>query len=104
MPGGVTANPFNTFTVNGATIIANSGTVMSGRADDSPNEANARQRIADIFSTIGTFGAGGFNPANVTVNVAGNVMSNDDLIQVITEGLYEVQKRGQSITLNAVAL
>jgi hypothetical protein len=104
MGNGVTANPFNTFTVNGATIIANSGTVMTGQANDTPNEANARQRIADIFSTIGTFGAGGFQPANVTVNVAGNVMSNDDLIQVITEGLYEVQKRGQSITLNAVAL
>ena len=104
MPGGNNANPFNTFTVNGATIIANSGTVLSGQATDSPNEAAARQRIADIFETIGTFGAGGFNPTNVTVNVAGNVMSNDDLIQVITEGLYEVQKRGQSITLNAVAL
>lgn len=104
MPNGNTANPFNTFTVNGATIIANSGTVMSGRMDDTPNEAAARQRVADIFSTIGTFGAGGFNPANITVNVAGNVMSNDDLIQVISEGLYEVQKRGQSITLNAVAL
>jgi hypothetical protein len=104
MPNGNIANPFTTFTVNGATIIANSGTVMTGQPDDSPNEANARQRIADIFSTIGTFGAGGFQPANVTVNVAGNVMSNDDLIQVITEGLYEVQKRGQSITLNAVAL
>lgn len=104
MPSGNNANPFNTFTVNGATIIANSGTVMTGQATDSPNEAAARQRIADIFETIGTFGKGGFNPTNVTVNVAGNVMSNDDLIQVITEGLYEVQKRGQSITLNAVAL
>lgn len=104
MGGGNVANPFDTFTVNGATIIANSGTVLSGQADDSPNETAARQRIADIFETIGTFGAGGFNATNVTVNVAGNVMSNDDLIQVITEGLYEVQKRGQSITLNAVAL
>jgi uncharacterized membrane protein YgcG len=104
MGGGNVANPFDTFTVNGATIIANSGTVLSGQADDSPNEAAARQRVADIFETINTFGRGGFNPTNVTVNVAGNVMSNDDLIQVITEGLYEVQKRGQSITLNAVAL
>lgn len=104
MGGGNVANPFDTFTVNGATIIANSGTVMTGRADDTPNEAAARQRVADIFETINTFGRGGFNPTNVTVNVAGNVMSNDDLIQVITEGLYEVQKRGQSITLNAVAL
>lgn len=102
--GGNVANPFETFTVGGATIIANSGTVMTGRMDDTLAEATARQRIADIFATIGTFGAGGFNAANVTVNVAGNVMSNDDLIQVITEGLYEVQKRGQSITLNAVAL
>ncbi len=104
MPNGNNANPFETFVVNGATILANSGSVLSGRADDSPNEAAARQRIADIFETIGTFGPQGFNAANVTVNVAGNVMSNDDLIQVITEGLYEVQKRGQSITLNAVAL
>jgi hypothetical protein len=102
--GGNVANPFETFTVNGATIIANSGTVMTGQATDTPNEAAARQRIADIFSTIGTFGAGGFQPANVTVNVAGNVMSDQDLVNVITEGLYEVQKRGQSITLNAVAL
>jgi uncharacterized membrane protein YgcG len=104
MNNGKTANPFDTFNVGGATIIANSGVVMSGRADDTPNEAAARQRVADIFSTIGTFGAGGFNPANITVNVAGNVMTDQDLVQAITEGLYEVQKRGQSITLNAVAL
>lgn len=103
IPGGNVANPFNTFTVNGATIIANSG-VVTPNAGDTPNEAAARQRIADIFATIGTFGAGGFNPANVTVNVAGNVMSNDDLIQVITEGLYNIQKSGQAITFNAVAL
>jgi len=102
--GNGTANPFDTFNVGGATIIANSGVVLSGKADDTPNEAAARQRIADIFETIGTFGPQGFQATNVTVNVAGNVMSNDDLIQVITEGLYEVQKRGQSITLNAVAL
>ena len=101
---GKTANPFDTYTVNGATIIANSGVVMTGQLNDTPNEAAARQRISDILATIGQFGAGGFNPANVTVNVAGNVMSNDDLIQIITEGLYEVQKRGQSITLSSVAL
>lgn len=99
-----TASPFDNFNVGGATIIANSGTVQSAQAGDTVAESNARQRIADIFATIGQFGAGGFNPSNVTVNVAGTVISNTDLVQAITEGLYEVQKRGQSITLNAIAI
>lgn len=104
LPNGQVVNPFETFNVAGATILANSGVVQSGQAGDSSAATAERQRIADIFATIGMFGAGGFNAANVTVNVAGNVMSNDDLIQVITEGLYEVQKRGQQITLSAIGL
>lgn len=40
----------------------------------------------------------------VVVNVAGNVTAEQDLINAITEGLYTVQKRGQAITYNAVAL
>jgi hypothetical protein len=104
IPGGQTANPFETFNVGSATIIANSGVVQSAQAGDTPVETAARQRIADIFASIGTFGAGGFNPTNVTVNVAGTVVSNTDLIAAVTEGLYEVQRRGQSITLSAVAI
>lgn len=40
----------------------------------------------------------------VVVNIAGNVSTEKDLIEAVTQGLYEIQKRGQLITLNAVAL
>lgn len=96
-------NPFETFDVGGSTIIANSGTVLTGRPDDMPNEAAARQRIADIFETIGRLGAGGVG-SNITVNVAGTVISDRDLQEAVVEGLYEVQRRGQGITLSAVGL
>lgn len=43
-------------------------------------------------------------PPTVVVNVAGNVSTEKDLIEAVTQGLYEIQKRGQLITLNAVAL
>lgn len=40
----------------------------------------------------------------VVVNIAGNVTAEQDLINAITEGLYTVQKRGQNVIYNAVAL
>ena len=43
-------------------------------------------------------------PPTVVVNIAGNVSTEQDLIEAVTQGIYEIQKRGQSITLNAVAL
>jgi hypothetical protein len=96
-------SPFDIFDVGGSNIIANSGMVMTGQASDTPNEAAARQRIADIFATIGRFGAGGA-PTNVTVNVSGSVISDRDLQEAVVEGLYEVQKRGQAITISAIGL
>ena len=63
LPDGGKGNLGETFTVNGATILAGSGIIQSGVAGDSPNQTAARQRIADIFQTIGTFGAGGFDVA-----------------------------------------
>lgn len=40
----------------------------------------------------------------VVVNIAGNVTAEQDLIDAITEGLYTVQKRGQNVVYNAVAI
>lgn len=60
---------------------------------------------ADLLGeSIATSFAAGYNPTNVTVNVAGNVTSERDLVDAVSQGLYEIQKRGQSITLNAVAI
>jgi hypothetical protein len=104
LPNGNLVNPFNTYQVAGANILAGSGTALTAMANDTAAETNARQRIADIFATIGTFGRGGFNESNVTVNIAGSVLTEGELKDRIIEGLYEVQKRGQNITLNAVAI
>ena len=60
---------------------------------------------ADLLgeSIAGLYSAG-INPNNITVNIAGSVTTEQDLIDAVTQGLYQVQKRGQSITLNAVAI
>lgn len=62
-------------------------------------------------STLQIGAEGDYLPANrragsptVVVNVAGNVTTERDLVDAVTQGLYEVQKRGQSITLSAVGL
>ena len=57
-----------------------------------------------LGESIATGYGAGYNPTNVTVNVAGNVTSERDLVDAVSQGLYEIQKRGQSITLNAVAI
>ena len=93
-----------TFQVGGANILAGFGTPMTANALDDPNEAAARQRISDIFATIGEFGAGGYNMNNVTVNIAGNVTSEEDLTAAVLDGLYKYQKNGQRITLTAIGI
>ena len=104
--GTVLSNNPATFQVGNATILAGfGGTSASAQADDTLAEAAARQRISDIFATIGVFGAGGYvPPTNVTVNVAGSVITEQDLTSSILDGLYEMQKRGQNVVYNAVAL
>lgn len=66
---------------------------------------------AELLASVDLFGESiaslyraGINPNNITVNIAGNVTTEQDLIDAVSQGLYEVQKRGQSITLNAVAI
>lgn len=66
---------------------------------------------AELLASVDMYGesiAGlyraGINPNNITVNIAGNVTTEQDLIDAVSQGLYEIQKRGQSITLNAVAI
>jgi len=41
-------------------------------------------------------------PANVTINVAGSVTSENDLVQTVRNGLLRGQYNGQSITLEAI--
>jgi hypothetical protein len=60
---------------------------------------------ADLLGeSIAGMYASGVSPTQVTVNVAGNVTTEQDLVDAVSQGLYEIQKRGQSITLNAVAI
>jgi hypothetical protein len=105
-PSGATI-PANaaTFTVGDKTILSNFGTPLTSKPDDTFLEATARQRIADIFETIGQFGAGGFKaPTSVTINVGGNVIAEQDLTNTVLDGLYQYQKQGRNVTYNAVAL
>jgi len=101
----INTNPA-TFEVGGKTFLSNYGALSaSARPDDTAMEAAARQRISDIFATIRDFGVGGYQaPTSVTVNVAGSVMTEQDLTSGILDGLYQYQKQGRNVTYNAVAL
>jgi hypothetical protein len=104
--GTVISNNPATFQVGGKTFLSNYGAVSpTARPDDTALESMARQRISDIFATIRDFGAGGYQaPVSVTVNVAGNVMTEQDLTSGILDGLYQYQKQGRNVTYNAIAL
>jgi hypothetical protein len=97
-PGGriISATP-EVFDVAGSKILAGFGTPMTSKVDDTLREATARQRISDIFATIGDFGAGGYNP-NVVINVSGSVISEGDLIETVRTGILSFQQSGKPIT------
>ena len=97
-PGGriISATP-EVFDVAGSKILAGFGTPMTSKVDDTLREATARQRISDIFATIGDFGAGGYNP-NVVINVSGSVISEGDLIENVRTGILNFQQSGKPIT------
>lgn len=101
----ISATP-ETFKVGDTTVLSGYGAPSaSARADDTLREAVARQRISDIFATIRDFGPGGFQaPTNVTVNIGGNVVTEQDLTNGILDGLYQYQKQGRNVIYNAVAL
>lgn len=103
--GTILSNQPATFQAGNATILSGFGVPSTANPNDTQLMADARQRIADIFATIGVFGAGGYQPpVNVVVNVAGNVTTENDLTQNILDGLYQAQKQGNQIVYNAVAL
>jgi hypothetical protein len=104
--GTIISSTPQTFQVGGKTFLSNYGAVSpTARPDDTALESMARQRISDIFATIRDFGPGGYQaPVSVTVNVAGNVMTEQDLTSGILDGLYQYQKQGRNVTYNAIAL
>jgi hypothetical protein len=83
-----------------ANAIAESASALALGAAAAEMVASANLLGESIASTQQT---GAYAP-NVVVNVAGTVVSDRDLQEAVLEGLYEVQKRGQTITLSAVAL
>jgi hypothetical protein len=69
----------------------------------------ARQRIADIFSTIGAFGGQGYVPkggigasgsTNITVNVNGTLLDTGGLKNAIVDGVTEAGFSGRSTDFN----
>lgn len=92
-PPGVNTNLGGGFTM-GANQYPNSS-YFAGIAATSPYIPSSYFATApDIRTTAPT----------VVVNIAGNVTAEQDLIDAITEGLYTVQKRGQNVVYNAVAI
>ena len=83
-----------------ANAIAESASALALGAAAAEMVASANLLGESIASTQQT---GAYAP-NVVVNVAGTVVSDRDLQEAVLEGLYEVQKRGQTITLSAVGL
>lgn len=86
--------------VDAADMLAESAAALALAAAGLELVAGANllgESIAGAYST-------GINPNNITVNIAGNVTTEQDLIEAVSQGLYEIQKRGQSITLNAIAI
>jgi hypothetical protein len=49
-------------------------------------------------------GLGLIPEVNVTVNIEGNVTTQEDLVNSITEGLYQAQKSGKGLLFSAVAI
>lgn len=110
LPNGKTVDPTNTFTVAGKTIIANSGIIQSDTTGDTPSMTAARQRIADIFATIGAFGGQGYVPkggvsntggsTNITVNVQGTLLDTGGLKTAVVNAVTEAGFSGRNTTYN----
>lgn len=92
-PAGVGGNFGGGFTL-GANQYPNSS-YFAGLAATAPYVPSSYFATAPNYATT---------PPTVVVNIAGNVTAEQDLINAITEGLYTVQKRGQNVIYNAVAL
>lgn len=110
LPNGKTVDPTNTFTVAGKTIIANSGIIQSDTTGDTSSMTAARQRIADIFATIGAFGGQGYVPkggvsntsgsTNITVNVQGTLLDTGGLKTAVVNAVTEAGFSGRNTTYN----
>ena len=67
-------------------------------ADDALANEYLNQSIEAITST------GNIPSVSVTVNVAGNLTSENDLVQTITDNIYRIQKTGKQILLSSVSI
>ena len=61
---------------------------------------------AQLFAKLGLDAEG--NPIattnNVTVNVEGSITTDDDLVEMITDNIYRIQKTGKQILLSSIAI
>lgn len=66
--------------------------------------ANAEEAaaLAALFAKLGLDSEG--NPINVNVTVQGSVIGQDDLVEMITDNLYRIQKTGKRITLSSIGI
>lgn len=60
------------------------------------------QALAALFADLGLDAQG--NPINVNVTVEGSVISEGDLVEMITDDIYRIQKTGKRITLSSLSI
>lgn len=62
--------------------------------------------LADLFAKLGLDAEGNPITGNTTVNVTveGSVISEGDLVEMITDDIYRIQKTGKRITLSSLAI
>lgn len=91
---------------------ANEALIAAGVLGDSVSGAYLAASLADLslaneflnqsMDAVITSGAG--NVVNVTVNNAGSVISDQDLVTMITDNIYRIQKTGKQIVLSSVSI
>jgi hypothetical protein len=81
--------------------------ILGGSRSDSAASYDERFRFKAFSPTMNTASGGGFQNSmagntNITVNVAGSVTAEDDLVQAIRQGLLYGQGNGDTLTLQAI--
>ena len=69
------------------------------------SEAQAALRemeLQELFRKLGLDSEG--NPITINVTVEGSVISENDLVEMITDDIYRIQKTGKRITLSSLAI
>ena len=73
-------------------------------ASKAASDALLEASFAFEESVVSAYASGATPITEVTVNIAGSVISEGDLVEMITDEIYRIQKTGKRITLSSIAI